>query len=345
MRNGLGLPLAPDAPCCRAAAVRFEVSGPAAAAARLIAEGGAVRPAAAGTGWAFAVRFAEPPSPPAVREDVAGWLEAVVELPGGAALRSGAVPLRYVPREKLRHQTEAQRRELEGLRAKRADMEQRRCEAARLGHEAGKALRLLGAAEAAARVQPPRAVLELARAELEQQLERLRSAPAFDPPSALLQLHRGGVGLDNFLQDRRAGRLDPRLAAAVVGLVGELGHAADAWAADAVAATAGDRLQTLVVRTERDVDAVWAMPRYRGLKLMALEGHGRAGPRLTAGGLVDLPRCRSAGRPVRPAAPRAQRRGQGAGAVGCVCGGASLPGPVAAHWRVWGLECPHPTLV
>lgn len=282
VRNGLGLSLPYDSPCCRAAAVCFEVSG----TAHLLR---VQHQRSADAGWTFSVTLVEPKSP-AVTEDVLGRLEAVMQLPGGQKLRSEAVSLRYVPGEKLRHQSESQLLELQALHRRKADLEKHRSQVALLCGRKVEAQKRLEAAEKTLRALPPRSALEQRLADVEQELVRLRGARVFEPPSAELQVHRASSGLDNFLQDRANGRLEPRLAAASVGVVGELGHVPDSWAGDAVAAIAGDKLQVLMVRTERDVDMVWRMPRYKGIKVMALENRGRACPRTTRQGLIDLAR-------------------------------------------------------
>jgi hypothetical protein len=281
VRNGLGLFLPADAPCFQAAEVRFEVTGAAATALQAHHQPG-------GAGWTFKVSFIEENSPV---EDVHGLFEAVLQLGSLPSLRSAPIGLRYVPREKLRYQSESQLQELRALHGQKAVAERRRSEVTQLYARRAEAHARLEAAQAALRALPPLSALEQGRADVEHRLTLLRSATAFDPPVANLQNHRGGPGLDNFLQDRANGRLEPHLAAATLGVVGELGYVMDPWSADAIAAIAGDKLQVLVVRTERDVDIVWRMPRYRGLKVMALENRGRQCPRTTRQGLVELARC------------------------------------------------------
>ena len=196
-----------------------------------------------------------------------------------------------MPRAKLQHQSDAQRLELQRLYQRKGELESRKAQLAAQRQRRAQARLGVERAEAGLRAFGSQSDLQRALVGAERELDALRGARAFSPPATDLTLVGAGAGFDRLLEDWRARRLDERLAAAIVGVVGDLGHVLDPWAADAVAALAGNKLQMFVVRTERDVDLVWETERYRGVRVMALENRGRKCPQLTRQGLIDLPRC------------------------------------------------------
>ena len=243
-----------------------------------------------GAQWSYLVVFQEVAGSDRLDEDVQCELVAVLALPRAPKLCSEPVQVHYVPSTKLRRQSEAQRRELQERTRERAALLARKGQLKALMQQKELARAKLDDAIQVNHALGTRPTMEEALSGAVRELTRIAALPAFDPPAAILHLI-SNEGLTNFLRDRRDGRLDARVADAVVGVVGELGHAADRWAADAVAAVAGDRLQAVVVRTERDLDVLWAILRYRGLQLLALERRGRrAPPVVTRGGWLDFSR-------------------------------------------------------
>jgi len=280
VKNGLGVPIHQDQECCQGARVRFEVVD-SEHSMGLQVQCHHVE------AWSYSVVFQEP-SGRKVSDDVLAKLVAVLEINDREVLRAAPINVRYVPAEKLKHQSESQKRELRELQGQRTELENRYREAEAMVKRKECLRKSLEDAKAALRALCPRSALERNIEAEEQKLSSMRRAP-FKPAVPNLTVRRGANGFDAFLQDRNNGRLDPQIANSVVGIVGEMGYAQDNWAADAIAAIAGDNLQAVVVRTELDLDALWGIDRYRGIKILAMESM-RSSPTLNKLGLLDLSR-------------------------------------------------------
>jgi hypothetical protein len=237
--------------------------------------------------WSYSVTFQEPSSKK-ITEDTLCQLVAVLTMNNREVLRAVPIDVRYVPAEKLKHQSESQKRELQALQAQRMELENHCREAEAMVRRKELLRQSLDEAKASLRALCPHSAVGRNIEAEEQKLILIRRAP-FKPAVPNLTLRRGAHGLDAFLKDWHNGRLDPRIADSVVGIVGEMGYTLDDWAADAIAAIAGDNLQAVVVRTERDLDVMWGIERYRGIKMIAIESI-RQSPPLNRQGLLDLTR-------------------------------------------------------
>ncbi len=283
VKNGLGVSIPPGAKCCGGALVRFEVAR---CPVNLGIDFHKLK-----APWSYSVVFKEPVGSK-IKDDVLAQLEAALVINERDVLRAAPIDVHFIPAEKLKHQSESQRHELQALQGKKTELENRNREAEAQVRKKANLRQSLEAAKTALRALCPRSAVERNIEANEQALGDMRQTRSFLPSVPDLTLRtsaNGGGALIAFLQDRQHGRLDSRIANSVVGVVGEMGYAKDDWAANAIAAVAGENLQAVVVRTERDLDILWNIPRYKGLKIIAI-GSLRSCPSLNRQGLLDFSR-------------------------------------------------------